>query len=367
LTVYTDSGREATITKLERNAVKNRLLLTTVKDQRTGREMQVEDYFVFQARCISKFGLAAGVYVRQLVFWEGKGQDPEGWIYKSEDEMEAETGLRRRAQREARKVLTTCEVLEEKRKGVPCRLFYRVNLERLLGVLEAPGSTLNQWKRGTKKDPETGKYHRPEDATLNSDYRQDGNTDRTSEDGNTDLSSRDGNTDRTSEDGNTDPARQDGNRDLSREDGITDRTITESTYIDNVTDNAESSSESSSESSVFQTAADAKNRAAPRQQKDEFISQGQEQEQDEARPNTTTSFGDQRDLEAKELSEVRTVLEHGQHGSVALKHYRAGSISAEEVAGYVSWEVARSLEATPDLVRAVRHVLDELAGESRAS
>ncbi|PLS87436.1 MAG: hypothetical protein CYG60_01895 [Actinobacteria bacterium] len=365
MTVYTDNGREATITKLERNTMKGRLLLTTVKDQRTGREIQVEDYFAFQARCISKFGLAAGVYVRQLVFWDGKGQDPDGWIYKKEDEMEAETGLRRRAQREARKILTACQVLEEKRKGVPCRLFYRVNLENLAEVLEAPGSTLNQWKRGTKKDPETGKYHRPEDATLNHDYRKVGITDPASEDGITDLSSRDAITDLTREDGITDPASQDGNRDLTSQDGITDPTITESTYRENVTDYAEGSSESSSESSVFQTAANGFSSRPAAQQKDEFISQ--DQEQDENRPNPTTSFADQRDLEPKELSEVRKILEHGQHGSVALKHYRAGTISAEEVADYVSWEVAGTLDPAPALKRGVRHVLDELADESRAS
>ncbi len=365
MTVYTDSAHQATITKLERNTMKNRLLLTTVKDQRTGQEMQVEDYFVFQARCIRKFGLAAGVYVRQLVFWDGKGMDPEGWIYKSEDEMEAETGLRRRAQREARKVLTSSEVLEEKRKGVPCRLFYRVNLEALAEVLEAPGSTLNQWKRGTKKDPETGKYHRPEDATLNSSYRQDGNTDRTSEDGSTDRTSEDGSTDRTSEDGSTVPTSKDGNRDLTRKDGITDRTITESTYKENVTDNTESSSKSSSESSVFQTAADGFSSRTTAQHKDELLSQ--DQEQDEASPDTTTLLTDQRDVDPKELSEVRRVLEYGQHGSVALKHYRAGSISAEDVADFVSWEVAHRLEATPALSRTVRHVLDEMADESRAS
>ncbi len=365
MTVYTDSGRAATITKLERNTMKGRLLLTTVKDQRTGQEIQVEDYFVFQARCIRKFGLAAGVYVRQLVFWDGKGMDPDGWIYKSEDEMENETGLRRRAQREARKVLTSSEVLEEKRKGVPCRLFYRVNLEKLAEVLEAPGSTLNQWKRGTKKDPETGKYHRPEDATLNHDYRQDGITDPASEDGNRDLSSRDAITDRTREDGITDPASQDGNRDLTSQDGNTDPTITESTYREDVTDNAESSSESSSESSVFQTAADGFSSRHAAQQKDEFLSQ--DQGQDEGQPDTTTSFDEQRDVGPKELSEVRKVLEHGKHASVALKHYRDGNISVEEVAEYVSWEVSQHLEATPILLRAVRCVLDDVAGESRAS
>ncbi|MDP9438409.1 MAG: hypothetical protein M3P49_06665, partial [Actinomycetota bacterium] len=147
----------------------------------------------------------------------------------------------------------------------------------------------------------------------------------------------------------------------------TDLAITESTYREDLTDNAESSSESSSESSVFQTGANGfSSRTAP-QQKDKFLSQDQEQEQDEALLTTTTSLADQWNVNPKELSEVRRVLEHGKHGSVALKHYRAGSISVEEVAEIVGWEVSHSLEATPALSRAVRRALEEVADESRAS
>ncbi len=363
MTVYTDSGREATITKLERNAMKNRLLLTTVKDKRTGQEIQVEDYFVFQARCIRKFGLAAGVYVRQLVFWDGKGMDPEGWIYKSEDEMEAEIGLGRHAQRKARAALEKHDVLETQRRGLPCRLFYRVNLEKLAELLETPYSTWNQWKRGMKKDPETGKFYHPEDATLNHDSRQD--PIGTEQDGSAWGPNKEGPyTDLTSED----PIGTEQDGSLYRPDKsgpYTDLAITESTYRENATDNTEGSSENSSESSVFQTAADGFSSRTTAQQKDEFISQ--DQEQDETLPDTTTLLAGQRDIDSKELSEVRRVLEHGQHGSVALKHYRAGSISAEDVADFVSWEVAHRLEATPALSRTVRHALDEMVGESRAS
>ncbi len=361
--VYTDSAREATITKLERNTMKNRLLLTTAKDQRTGQEMQVEDYFVFQARCIRKFGLAAGVYVRQLVFWDGKGMDPEGWIYKSEDEMEAETGLRRRAQREARKVLTTCEVLEEKRKGVPCRLFYRVNLERMAEVLEAPGSTLNQWKRGTKKDPETGKFQRPDDATLNYDYREDGITDRTREDGITDRTREDGITDRTREDGITDRTREDGITVPARKDGITDRTITENTYRENLTDNAESSSESSSESSVFQTAADGFSSRTTAQQKDEFISQ--DQGQDEALPDTTTSPPPQPKVGSELANEVARVMVSGRHSPLAVKHYRKGTggVDAYIVAEHVSQDLIGNMTGAERLLPTVQRVLEAMKAE----
>lgn len=63
-----------------------------LRDPETGQE----DYFALQARCIGLFGPPAGVFSRQLVFWAGKGMDAEGWIYKTYDEMQQETGLSRR-------------------------------------------------------------------------------------------------------------------------------------------------------------------------------------------------------------------------------------------------------------------------------
>lgn len=101
---------QAIVVKLEQK----RLRAALVRDEETGKE----DFFAFQARCVKKFGAFAGIYLRQLVFWTGKGMDPEGWIYKSQEEWELETGLSRRGQREARKVLKSCEVLEEKRQGL---------------------------------------------------------------------------------------------------------------------------------------------------------------------------------------------------------------------------------------------------------
>lgn len=150
-----------------------------VRDPETGEE----DYFTFQARCVRKFGPAAGIYLRQLVFWTGKKSIDPDWIYKTEEEMEAETGLRRRGQREARKVLGSYEVLQERYRGLPRKLWYRVDLVKLAELLAEPGGAMNQWKRGRRysKDPDSGKLIRePEDETLNQDYRQVDNRDRAS-------------------------------------------------------------------------------------------------------------------------------------------------------------------------------------------
>jgi hypothetical protein len=181
--VATDSlERNGADALLERQIQKREV----VRDPETG----VEDYFTFQARCVRKFGPAAGIYLRQLVFWTGKKSIDPDWIYKTEEEMEAETGLRRRGQREARKVLGRYEVLQERYGGLPRKLWYRVDLAKLAELLEEPDGAMNQWKRGRRysQDPDSGKLIRePEDETLKQDYRQVDNTDLTSEVDNADL------------------------------------------------------------------------------------------------------------------------------------------------------------------------------------
>ena len=97
-----------------------------------------ESYLKFYARCIRKFGPAVGTFLRQLVYWTGKEHDPEGWIYKTQSEMEEKTGLSPRHQEKARKVLRKYGVLEEDLGGLPRRLWYRVDLEALLSVMETP-------------------------------------------------------------------------------------------------------------------------------------------------------------------------------------------------------------------------------------
>jgi hypothetical protein len=55
--------------------------------------LTAENYMALEARCIREFGLAAGVLARQLVYWEGKGYDPNGWTYKTKAELREEVGL----------------------------------------------------------------------------------------------------------------------------------------------------------------------------------------------------------------------------------------------------------------------------------
>jgi len=80
--------------------------------------------------------VAGAVWLGQLLYWsDGRGKDPNGWIYKTQDEWEEETGLSADQQRNVRELLRKQGVIEEKKKGIPCRIFYRVKLENLASLL----------------------------------------------------------------------------------------------------------------------------------------------------------------------------------------------------------------------------------------
>jgi hypothetical protein len=198
-----------------RDALKRRLIRN---------EAGTQDYLDFQTRCVRKFGSAAGIFLRQLVYWVGKGHDKEGWIYKTQSEMEKETGLTRKQQEKARKILCSYGVLKEDARGLPRRLWYWVDLEALLQIMETPHSTLNQWARKQGNG----------DATKTSDHGYGSSRDSITE-----------HTDEvdsmvpTNEYVNINPASEYGNNAPASKDGINGRAITEST--------SETTAESSSE------------------------------------------------------------------------------------------------------------------------
>lgn len=115
----------------------------------------------FETRAKKVFGhKPAATMVRQLLFWDGKGSDPEGYIYKTYPKWWDEEGLTRTEIDTARHKLGPDKfgVLEEDRKGVFNRLHYRLNLERLWQVMFP------------ELDPPTAEDPVPEDQTLNHDF-----------------------------------------------------------------------------------------------------------------------------------------------------------------------------------------------------
>lgn len=78
-------------------------------------------------------GLTGTSLLSQAVYWTERTKD--GWFYKSREEWEEETSLSRCEQELARKKLIAIGVLQETRKGIPCRLHYRVDTDTLKSIL----------------------------------------------------------------------------------------------------------------------------------------------------------------------------------------------------------------------------------------
>lgn len=74
----------------------------------------------------------ATIFLCQFIYWEGKQADKEnGWIYKPQNELEEETGLSRYEQETARRHLRERGLLYEEKKGLPCKLYYKIDYEKL--------------------------------------------------------------------------------------------------------------------------------------------------------------------------------------------------------------------------------------------
>ncbi len=75
--------------------------------------------------------VSGGVFLSQALYWSKRTTLPDSWFYKTADEWFDETFLTRREQETVRKRLTAIKVLDEQKRGVPAKLYFRVNLEEL--------------------------------------------------------------------------------------------------------------------------------------------------------------------------------------------------------------------------------------------
>lgn len=76
-------------------------------------------------------GITGALMLSQCVYWSTRTKDAQGWFYKTQSEWTSETGLTRREQETARKKLAVKGYLEEDRRGVPCKTFFRINRNAL--------------------------------------------------------------------------------------------------------------------------------------------------------------------------------------------------------------------------------------------
>lgn len=79
-------------------------------------------------------GINGALMLSQLVYWSKRSSN-NGFIYKTQDEWEDETGLTRREQETARKRLKELGFLIEVKRGVPCKVHYKVEFSVLYNTL----------------------------------------------------------------------------------------------------------------------------------------------------------------------------------------------------------------------------------------
>jgi hypothetical protein len=285
-----------------------------------------EDYLGFQNRCVRKFGPAAGIFIRQLVYWAGKEHDSEGWIYKTQSEMTDETGLSRRHQEHARKVLRSQGVIKEDKRGIPRRLWYWIDFSALVRIMEDPHSTMNQWARKQENN-----------AAETTDIRE-----GVSQDSITEHADEIANTARASRKGSTQLAREDDSSALSSEDGTTYRPITESTP------------ETTPESSPDNYSAEKSNL----QFGEGHTSRGLSPPQDAKQPS----------VDNRELTRIYHLWNTPDTEAYqAYVLHRAGSLSLPDLASEVCLALTGSRDQTESYVEPVRRMVDELAIDDAVS
>jgi hypothetical protein len=83
----------------------------------------------------------ATIFICQLVYWTGKESSGDGWIYKTSDEIEEETGLSYKEQTTAREKLIAAGLLEERYARLEHRIHFKVNLDALNSLWDSTTPT----------------------------------------------------------------------------------------------------------------------------------------------------------------------------------------------------------------------------------
>jgi hypothetical protein len=80
-------------------------------------------------------GINGALLLSQALYWSKRTKDADRWLYKSIEEWGEETGMTRREIDTARFKLRKLGILLEKKQGVRCRIYYRIDEPNLIGCL----------------------------------------------------------------------------------------------------------------------------------------------------------------------------------------------------------------------------------------
>src|ERR1041385_4137834 len=88
----------------------------------------------------------AGILLSQAWYWTPRTDDEDGWFFKTGAEWSQETGMSRTEIETARKRLITLGLLSEALRGMPGKMHYRVNTEKLISLLVENPQT-GRWRK----------------------------------------------------------------------------------------------------------------------------------------------------------------------------------------------------------------------------
>lgn len=81
--------------------------------------------------------ITAALMLSQAVYWTKRSSSGDGWFWKVQEEWTEETGMTRYEQETARKKLNKFDFWKEEKRGIPAKLFYHVDFDKLDQALSA--------------------------------------------------------------------------------------------------------------------------------------------------------------------------------------------------------------------------------------
>lgn len=118
----------------------------------------------------------ATIFLCQLFYWTGKEQSGDGWIYKTSEELEEETGLSYDEQKTARAKLVERDLIEENYARLEHKMYFRVKTDILNALWEIPEH--GNAKMGNVATPDSSNVATPSSLNSNTEttieYQQKG-------------------------------------------------------------------------------------------------------------------------------------------------------------------------------------------------
>lgn len=109
--------------------------------------------------------VAAGLFLSQAIYWQKRipakrlaGCPGPDWFFHTIEEWAEETAMGRDEQKSARKRLVALGLLEEKRAGIPARLFYRVKVEEIEKMLKKQQIAAKPQTRSRQSRRQDGRF-----------------------------------------------------------------------------------------------------------------------------------------------------------------------------------------------------------------